>query len=141
MAAMDWARERDARTEFMTAIGGYIQSVTPLVQASPEAAPLLLKLMQWGLGGFRIGKQIESAIDSAVQAIEQQQQQPEQPQQPDPKTAAEIERMTADSEAKRAQARKTSVETDAQMAMMGMAPLPPAQPSMAPAMPQQGAPL
>lgn len=141
MAAMDWARERDARTEFMTAIGGYIQSVTPLVQASPEAAPLLMKLMQWGLGGFRIGKQIESAIDQAVQAIEQAQMQPEQPQQPDPKTAAEIERMTADSEAKRAQARKTSVETDAQMAMMGMAPLPPAQPSMAPAMPQQGAPL
>jgi hypothetical protein len=142
MAAMDWARERDARTEFMTAIGGYIQAVTPLVQASPEAGPLLMKLMQWGLGGFRIGKQIESSIDQALQQMEQAQQAPQQPPPPDPKTQAEIERMNADSESKRANARKTSVETDAQMAMMGMANgLPPAPQGFAPAVPQNGMPM
>ena len=31
MALVDWAQERDARVQFMQAVGGFVQSVTPLI--------------------------------------------------------------------------------------------------------------
>lgn len=130
MAAMDWASERDARSEFMTAIGAYVQSVTPLVQANPQAAPLLMKLLQWGLGGFRVGKQIEGVLDQAIQAMEQQAGAPAQP---NPKEEAETRKINAQANRDESAAQKTQVETAAQVAMMGMAgALPPAQPAMQP---------
>ena len=69
MAALDWANERDSRTQFMAAIGSFIQQTLPLAQTKPESVPFLLQLMQWGLGGFRVGKEIEGVLDQAVQAM------------------------------------------------------------------------
>lgn len=128
MAAMDWASERDARTEFLGAIGGYVNSVVPLIQTNPMAAPLLLKLLQWGLGGFRVGKQIESVIDQAISSLEQQSGAPTQP---NPKEEAEVRKINAQADRDSAQAQKTAVETRAAAAMSGMAGmLPPAAPAM-----------
>jgi hypothetical protein len=97
MAMLDWASERDARTQFLQAVGGFVQSMSPLAQAKPEAVPVMLQLLQWGLGGFRIGKEIEGVIDQAVTAMQQQPQQP-----PDPME----QRM------KQAQVRKVETEGD-----------------------------
>lgn len=126
MAAMDWAAERDARGMFLDSIGRYVTAMTPLLEAQPQAAPMMLKLLQWGLGGFRVGKQIESVLDAAIQQVEQSLSKPEPPQ-PSPREEAEVRRMNADAEDKAARARKTAVETAAQEAVMGMAGgLPPA---------------
>lgn len=92
MAAMDWASERDARGMFMDSIGRYVTSISPLLESQPQSAPLLLKLLQWGLGGFRVGKQIESVIDQAIQQVEQGMAQPEEPQE-DPRTVIEREKL------------------------------------------------
>ena len=40
---------------------------------------MVLQMMKWGLGGFRVGKEIETVLDAAIAAA----QQPEAPQQPD----------------------------------------------------------
>ena len=69
MAALDWAQERDSRSQFLSAMGGFIQQVMPLASAKPEATPMLLQLLQWSLGGFRIGKEIEGVIDQAIQGM------------------------------------------------------------------------
>jgi hypothetical protein len=71
MAMVDWAQERDSRSQFMQAVGTFVQSITPLMQTSPEAAPLVLQMMKWGLGGFRIGKEIETVLDQAIAAASQ----------------------------------------------------------------------
>ena len=82
MAALDWAAERDAAVQFLQGMGAFISQVAPMAQQTPGAAPVLLKLLQWGVSKFRVSTEIESVLDQAVSAMQQQLQQP--PQQPDP---------------------------------------------------------
>jgi len=142
MAMVDWAQERDSRSQFMQAVGSFVQSVTPLIQAQPEAAPVVLQMMKWGLGGFRVGKEIETVLDQAIS----QAQQPKQPPQPSPKEQAEVKEKEAsakrqDTQAVKnlADARKSSsdaqlTETEQQM----IAPVQPMQPAPVQQMPLPG---
>jgi len=93
MAMVDWAQERDSRTQFMTAVGSFVQSVTPLMQAAPQATPVVLQLMKWGLGGFRIGKEIETVLDEAIAAASAPDPAT---QEPDPMETAELEKVASE---------------------------------------------
>jgi hypothetical protein len=106
MALIDWAQERDSRTQFMQAVGSFVTSITPLIQAKPEAAPVVLEMMKWGLGGFRIGKEIETVLDQAIAAA----QQPA-PEQPNPKDEADIAKTVSEAEKNKATTGKTQMET------------------------------
>lgn len=149
MAMVDWAQERDSRTQYMQAVGGFVQSVTPLLQAEPRSAPVVLQMMKWGLGGFRIGKEIETLLD---QAIAMASKTPEPPQ-PTPKELAEIDKDKADAFQKRAGGVKDLVDAAAQqmeqaaLTGIGLPPVPGETPPMPPqggpppgAMPPQGGP-
>jgi hypothetical protein len=149
MAMIDWAQERDSRTQFMQAVGSFVQSVTPLIQAQPSAAPAVLQMMKWGLGGFRVSKEIESVLDQAIQGAQQAAANP-QPPTPDPKVESEIEKNTATAQKDKTQAvRNLAVaqKEGAEAQMMGLPPpggmpmQPP--PNVAPLQPAplQGAPL
>jgi hypothetical protein len=107
MALIDWAQERDSRTQFMKAVGEFVQSVTPLIEAKPEAAPVVLEMMKWGLGGFRVAKEIETVLDQAIQAA----QQPTAPEQPDPMKEAEVAKTQTQAEKNKADASRTQMET------------------------------
>jgi hypothetical protein len=89
MAALDWAQERDARTQFLDALGNFLQKSAPLLQAKPEAAPFLMQMLQWAMGGFKVGKEIEGVVDQAVNAMKQ----PAAPPPPDPKIEVEREKI------------------------------------------------
>jgi hypothetical protein len=93
MAMVDWAQERDSRTQFMQAVGTFVQSVTPLIQSSPEAAPVVMQLMKWGLGGFRISKEIQTVLDQAVAAASQ----PPKPPTPTPAQQVEMDKTKSES--------------------------------------------
>lgn len=82
MAALDWAAERDAAVQFLQGMGAFVSQVAPMAQQTPAAGPVLLKLLQWGVSKFRVSNEIETVLDQAVQAMQQQLQQP--PQKPDP---------------------------------------------------------
>ena len=99
MAAMDWANERESRTQFMGALGSFVQQMSPLAQMSPETIPTMLKVLQWSMAGFRAGKEIEGVLDQAIQAMSQK------PQGPDPQIKAEQDAM------KKAQFDKVNSET------------------------------
>jgi len=105
MAAMDWANEREARTQFLGALGGFIQQVMPLAQAKPESVPVLMQLMQWGLAGFRVGKEIEGVLDQALNAMGQQPQGPSPEQKA--KEQAEIAKTQSEAERNKASAVKS----------------------------------
>jgi hypothetical protein len=100
MAMIDWAQERDARTQFMQAVGSFVQAVTPLIQAQPSSAPIVLNIMKWGLGGFRVSKEIETMLDEAIQAA----QQPQQPPTPTPMEQAQLGKVQSEAEKNKAQA-------------------------------------
>jgi hypothetical protein len=109
MAAMDWSAERDARTQFLTAMGGFVSQVMPLAQAKPESVPVLLQMMKWGLSGFRVGKEIEGVLDQAIQGMSQT------PSGPDPVEKAQKEADLKETQSKSmknvADAEKTQSET------------------------------
>ena len=145
MALVDWAQERDSRTQFMQGVGGFVQSVGPLLEAKPEAAPIVLQMMKWGLGGFRVAKEIESVLDQAISAA----QKPEEPEQPDPEKLAKVEKDKASAEKSRADANKADAET---LLMYGSYPppdpmaggmpmMPPGAPQAPPGLPQGGPPM
>jgi hypothetical protein len=106
MAMIDWAQERDARTQFMQAVGSFVQAVTPLIQAQPQSAPIVLNIMKWGLGGFRISKDIETMLDEAIQAA--QQPQPQAP--PNPMEQAQIGKVNSETKKNESQAVRNMAE-------------------------------
>ena len=82
-------------------------------------------MMKWGLGGFRVGKEIETVLDQAIQAA----QQPEAPAPPDPKVEAEIAEMKAKTKQALASAEKSwsdSAKANAEtLLLFGSYPAPP----------------
>jgi hypothetical protein len=84
MAALDWAAERDAAVQFMQGLGAFISQVSPLAQGTPEAAPFLMRLLQWGVSKFRVSTEIEGVLDQAIASMQQSLTQPKQPPQPTP---------------------------------------------------------
>lgn len=92
LAIADYAQLKQDRTEYLMAMAQFMQSMAPLLEQKPESAPFLMKLMKWGLAGFRGSTEIEGTVD---QAITQMEKVPPQ-QKPDPeavKAQTEMQRM------------------------------------------------
>lgn len=85
MAMVDYSQLRMERTEYINALGIFLQSSFPIAEKFPQATPILLELLKWGLAGFKGSKQIEGVIDRAVTLMQQASQQGAGQQQPDPK--------------------------------------------------------
>lgn len=99
--------EKEARIEFITAMGGFINQAGAMVQAQPQTAPFAAEMMKFAAGAFRAGRELGSAIDEFAETVKGMAQQPQQ-QQPDPK--AEADAMLA-----QAQAEKTKAEIQIMM--------------------------
>lgn len=59
----DAAQEKQERTEFLTAVTTFLQNSMALGANAPEIIPLMAKMLQFGVRGFRVGRDLESAID------------------------------------------------------------------------------
>jgi len=146
MAMVDWAQERDSRSQFMTAVGTFITAVTPLIESKPEAGPVVLQMMKWGLGGFRISKEIETVLDQAIAAA----QQPDKPPEPDPVEEATVREKDSNVDKNKTQAVKNLAEArvkgaEAMLAVEGGMgpggmPMQPG-PNVAPLQPASGPPM
>jgi len=111
IAQADYTQEKQDRIDFMTAVTQFFQQVGPMLEASPESAPIMLGLLKWTVAGFRGARDIEGMLDKALDAI--QKQPPEQ--KPDPEAqkaqaeqqqaqqAHELEMQKQQAEAQRAQ--------------------------------------
>jgi hypothetical protein len=138
MAALDWAAERDAAVQFMQGLGAFISQVAPMAQQVPQAAPVLMSLLQWSVSKFRVSTQIESVLDQAITGMKQQGIQP---QQPNPMQEAEVAEKQAGAAERMAKAKNTNMEAtakEAQLRAMGVLQPQPQLPPAAPQMPQAG---
>jgi len=95
----DQDAEKASRIEFLTAAGGFIQQAAQI--QVPELQPLLMKMLDWGIGGFKAGREIETEFKVTMDAMKQKLENPAPPQ-PDP----EIERARAELEIKSQQAQQ-----------------------------------
>ena len=79
---IDQQAAKDSRTELLAAISPFIREAVPLVQAEPQAGPLVANLLTFVIRGFRAGRNIEAAFDQFAEQLQQQsvqlQQQAEQ---------------------------------------------------------------
>lgn len=73
---LDEQQEKQDRTEFLTAVGGFITQIAPVVQMQPAMLPLFGELLKFGVRSFKAGKSLESSFDMALDGAQQQPPSP-----------------------------------------------------------------
>lgn len=76
--------DRVARTEFLTAAGGYIDKASIAMQTAPELGPLLGELLMFGVRSFRSARSLEPVFEDALKKLSEPK-----PPQPDPEIEKE----------------------------------------------------
>lgn len=71
--------EREDRTAFLQAAGGYLQQATAAGAQSPEMIPLLSELLMFGIRSFRSARTLEPAFEAAQRRLDRRAQQPPPP--------------------------------------------------------------
>jgi hypothetical protein len=121
----DQAQEKADRTEFVGAVTKFMQAAMAMGAQMPESVPLLAKLLQFAVRGFKAGRDLEVAIeefgDEAVQVAKKRAQQ--QGQQPNPlQIKAQADALKAQSDVKvaeiNAQSDQQKAAADAQAEQM-----------------------
>lgn len=76
----DQEAERQSRMEFLAAAGGFIKEAMQVTD--PTMAPLVAKMMMFGLRGFKVGRDLEAEFEMTIKKMEKEAQNPQQ--KPDP---------------------------------------------------------
>lgn len=85
LVQMDEAQEKQDRMEMLQAIGGYLKEALPVVQQSPEVAPMVLELMKFAVTAFKVGKGVEGMIDETMDKVKAKiEEKASQPPPPSP---------------------------------------------------------
>lgn len=78
--------EKERRTEFLQALGGFLKDALPMAQQFPPLVPVLQEGVLFLVRGFKVGREMEAVIEQAMAQVgqmagDQQQQAQEQQQQ------------------------------------------------------------
>lgn len=107
--APDENAQKQRATEFVTAVGGFMGQVIPMVQQVPQAAKLAAETLKYVASQFRAGRQLESTIEEFADDMAVMAQQPKPPDPAHAKAMADAE------------ATKTKAQSDAQAAQADVA--------------------
>jgi len=66
----DAAEEKAARTEFIGQVTKFVEVAAQTTMGVPEFAPLAAKMLQFAVRGFRVGRDLESAIEDFCEKAE-----------------------------------------------------------------------
>jgi hypothetical protein len=66
----DEEADKEQRTEFVAEVTKYLETAGQLAQVNPEITPLLGKLLQFAVRGFRVGRDLEQAIEEFCEEAE-----------------------------------------------------------------------
>lgn len=81
----DQDADKQARVEFLTASSQFIEKAAQAVQMQPALEPLMMEMLMFGVRGFPVGKQLETAFEVTKQKLAKlQEKQESQPPKPDP---------------------------------------------------------
>ena len=97
MIYQDEQQEKQDRMAFLQAVGGFMQQAVPMVQQTPELAPMALEMLKFGVTAFKAGKQLEGIIDETADKLRNSAKQMEGQPKPLP---VEIQKAQMDSQAK-----------------------------------------
>jgi len=121
MSQADYAMEKQDRIDFMTAFSGFMQQLPPLLEASPEAAPVLVGLVKWTVAGFRGARDIEGMLDKALDGlIKNPQEQKPDPEAEKAKAEQQMQQQEFQMKQQEAQAKAQAEQAKAQLEMQKM---------------------
>ena len=113
MAMIDYNQQKTERTEFLTSVATFLQSSSTVGQGAPELIPLMLRMLQFGVAGFRISKDLEGTFDKYIKDFEKGiEEQKGQPEPPDP----EMEKLKMEQQAAEAESARKQQESQAELA-------------------------
>ena len=107
----DAAKQR--ATEFVTAVGGFLQQAIGAVQMVPASAPLMSETLKYVAGQFRVGREMQTAIDTFADQVAQMAQQPD-PAAQAAEQQMQIEQQKIEAENARTQADMQAKQQDQQ---------------------------
>jgi hypothetical protein len=67
----DAAEEKAARIEFIEGVTKFVETSAQTIAMAPEFAPLAAKMLQFAVRGFRVGRDLEAAIEDFCDKAEQ----------------------------------------------------------------------
>ena len=115
--APDENAQKQRATEFVTAVGGFMERALPALQQNPQAAPVAAELLKFVASQFRAGRQLEGVIDEFADKMAQLASQPRPPDpqvaQQQAEAAAKAERARVENAERMAAAQKTAAEAGA----------------------------
>jgi len=112
----DEMAEKQSRTEFVTAVTGFIQQWGPMVASEPKLAPLAGEMLTFATRAFPASDTLQTAIEEFVETLENK---PVPPPQPDPKAQAALmdAKTNEKKQASEAQNKQLEIQTRAQTAV------------------------
>jgi hypothetical protein len=90
--APDENAQKQRATEFITAVGGFMNQAFPLVQAMPQAAPIAADMLKFVAGQFRVGREMQGKIEEFADQMAQMAGQQKGPSPEQQKAQAEVRR-------------------------------------------------
>jgi hypothetical protein len=75
--APDEDEQKQRITEYVTAIGGFLNQALPLVKEVPQSAPLLAEVLKKVNSTFRVGRDFEQVVDEFADQMKQLAAQPQ----------------------------------------------------------------
>jgi hypothetical protein len=88
--ALNEQEDKQAVTEFLTAVGGFIGSFGPMIQQMPQLAPVAGEALLFATRRYKAGRSLENTIEKAVQQLVQSASQPKPPSPEQQKAQAQI---------------------------------------------------
>lgn len=104
--------EQKARmTEYVTAFGEFVTKVMPAGEKAPELIPVFGEILTQSARVFRVSRSLETAIETAMQKLEQRAQQPPAPPQPSPDEQIKLQTTQIKANAEQGKAHAENIST------------------------------
>lgn len=101
--------------EYVEAVGEFLAKSLPVVQASPQALPIIMESLKQLNRVFRPGREMDEIIDRVTTQIEQAAAQPQQQAPQDPVAAAKVQAQQQTNQIKAAQVQQEGARSQAEM--------------------------
>lgn len=107
--APDENAQKQRATEFVTAVGGFLNQAITAVQAVPQVAPLMADTLKYVASQFRAGRELDASIDEFADNMKQMAGQPK----PNPEADAAAQQAQSDQQRLQMEQQKHQEETQA----------------------------
>jgi hypothetical protein len=120
--AADEQADKESRVEFITAVTQFVQGWAPVIQATPQMAPMAAEFLKFAIRGFKAGDSLESVVEQVMDSM----MQPQEPGPPDPAQMmqAEADKAKTQAEMAKAEASVITSSNDVAKAQIEAAALP-----------------